>query len=782
MDRATHCPNCFQEPAPTPRCAHCGFDATSYLETNEILPLFTPLAGGKYRVGRVLGQGGFGVVYAGWVRGLKRRVAIKEFFPAAENPLAQRQGLTVTARPRYQATFADWKGQFRREAELLAQFSHPRIVQVHDILEENDTVYLIMERLEGQTLSDYLGGLQERGDQLAAGRALSAEDGQCLLHAALDALEALHGHVPPVLHRDLTPHNLFLVDNRIERLKVLDFGLARLGERSQSAVSLAVRVGNPGFAAPEQLGLYPGAITPATDFYTLGATLHTALAGVAPPNAQQRCAVQPPQSLPLLPNVDPLLAQVIRACLEISPKQRPQSVADIRKRLAAGTILLPLDDPEPIPAPPPPKPTPPPPKPAPPPGPQKPPGAGWPWVLLVAVLGVGAYALWPSTRPAPPPVRPEPAPSPVVVPPAEPRAYLTVRATPASAQVRIMNISPAYRDGIELIPGDFDIQVSAPGYQTYRAWHTVAAGAREVVVALQPVAPDRPAFQVFQDPQNDGTRGPAMVVIPAGEFWMGSPESEVGREPGEAKERRHRVQIERAFALGQREVTVGEFRRFVDASGYQTEAERDVGAKGCYAWDAKDGKWNWRAGLIWRKPGYEQKDSHPVVCVSWNDANRYAEWLAKQTGQAYRLPTEAEWEYAARAGTMTARYWGEDPNQACRYANVADQTKGPENKVWTEKHDCSDGYWYTAPVGSFQPNPWKLYDMLGNAWEWTCSAYAKDYDGSEEKCTDKVTTGPLAVRGGSWRHLPAWVRSAFRAGVDPTARNYALGFRLARSL
>mgnify|MGYP001009337106 CR=1 FL=1 len=296
------------------------------------------------------------------------------------------------------------------------------------------------------------------------------------------------------------------------------------------------------------------------------------------------------------------------------------------------------------------------------------------------------------------------------------------------------------------------------------------------------------AGQVFHDRLKDGSDGPALVVIGAGEFWMGSPESEAGRAPVEdaGRERRHRVRIEKAFALGQTEVTVGEFRRFVDATRYRTEAEaeaeRDVGVKGCYTWSATDGQWNWRAGLSWRQPGYEQKDNYPVVCVSWNDANRYAEWLTQQTGQAYRLPTEAEWEYAARAGTTGARYWGEDPDQACRYASVADQMKGPGDRSWKTKHDCTDGYWYSAPVGSFQPNGWKLNDMLGNVWEWTCSAYAKEYDGSESKCSKKDTTDPLAVRGGSWDSKPAGVRSANRGRYDPAHRTRDQGFRLARSL
>jgi formylglycine-generating enzyme required for sulfatase activity len=612
MDRATHCPNCFQEPAPTPRCSHCGFDTASYLETNEILPLFTPLAKDKYLVGRVLGQGGFGVVYAGWVRRLKRRVAIKEFFPAVENPLAQRQGLTVTARPRYQTTFADWQEQFLREAELLAQFSHPRIVQVHDILEENNTVYLIMERLEGQTLSDHLGGLHPQGEQgeiLKAGRALPPTEASRLLHATLEALEALHGHVPPVLHRDLTPHNLFLVDNRIERLKVLDFGLARLGERTQSVVSLVTKVGNPGFAAPEQLGLYPGAITPATDFYTLGATLHTALAGVAPPNAQQRCNEHPPQSLPLLPNIDPLLAQVIRACLEISPKQRPQSVADIRQRLAAGTILPPLE---------------------------------------------------PEPEPAPPPrLQPQPAPQ----------------------------------------------SQSKP-------------------------VPESASFQVFRDRLRDETEGPAMIAIPAGTFLMGSPESERGRDNDE---RQHKVTVG-SFAIGQYAVTFAEYDRFCELT--QRNKPGDAG---------------WGRG------------TRPVIYVNWYDAMAYADWLSEETDQPYRLPTEAEWEYACRGGKVGEIYCG---------GNEIDQV------AWYSENSGGQ----THPVGRKAANGYGLYDMSGNTWEWTCSVYDKEYGGAEMKCAKKDTTNPLAVRGGSWYYGPTRVRSANRSWDNPAYCYYYLGFRLARSL
>ncbi|MDX1655715.1 MAG: SUMF1/EgtB/PvdO family nonheme iron enzyme, partial [Candidatus Competibacteraceae bacterium] len=163
---------------------------------------------------------------------------------------------------------------------------------------------------------------------------------------------------------------------------------------------------------------------------------------------------------------------------------------------------------------------------------------------------------------------------------------------------------------------------------------------------------------VFRDRLKDGAKGPEMVVIPAGKFLMGSPEDEPERR---GDERQHSVTIERPFAIGRYEVMVGEFRRFVQESSYRTEAESGGGS---WVWTGSE--WKLDPARNWRQPGFKQSESHPVVCVSWNDGVAYAEWLSQQTGQEYRLPTEAEWEYAARAGTATPFHFGStiSPRQA----------------------------------------------------------------------------------------------------------------------
>ena len=276
---------------------------------------------------------------------------------------------------------------------------------------------------------------------------------------------------------------------------------------------------------------------------------------------------------------------------------------------------------------------------------------------------------------------------------------------------------------------------------------------------------------------------PAMVRIPGGCFQMGSPESEAGRDDDE---RRHEVCVE-DFSIGKHEVTRKAFRRFVESTGHQTEAELNAGGvDGCYSRVEKDNeaKWEWTAGRSWRSPGFEQPEyeygeNYPVVCVSFNDAQKYLQWLSNKTGREFRLPTEAEWEYAARAGTETSRHWGDDLSDACAYANVADRTKGGSSgrSSFSSSHECTDGYFFPAPVGRYRENGFGLHDMMGNVWEWTCSEYDRDYGEAETVCATG-SDGRRVLRGGSWSDTPWRVRSAYRYGYDPDSRDANLGFRL----
>jgi sulfatase modifying factor 1 len=263
-----------------------------------------------------------------------------------------------------------------------------------------------------------------------------------------------------------------------------------------------------------------------------------------------------------------------------------------------------------------------------------------------------------------------------------------------------------------------------------------------------------------------------MVAIPAGRFTMGSPASE-DRWEGGREDPQHEVRIARRFALGRYDVTRAQFSRFVDETGYA--------ANGCAVWTGQ--AWRLDPALDWRNPGYLQTHDDPVVCVAWADARAYVVWLARRTGRAYRLPSEAEWEYAARAGTTGARYWGEHAEDGCAHANLGDaslkSTLGFDGLA-----ACDDGYAFTAPVGRFQPNAFGLYDMLGNAWEWTEDCWNVGYalapsDGSAWISGDCSLRVP---RGASWNSHQRNVRSANRGNYVASVRYYHLGFRVARDL
>jgi formylglycine-generating enzyme required for sulfatase activity/serine/threonine protein kinase len=270
--------------------------------------------------------------------------------------------------------------------------------------------------------------------------------------------------------------------------------------------------------------------------------------------------------------------------------------------------------------------------------------------------------------------------------------------------------------------------------------------------------------------------GMKLVLIPAGEFLMGSPESDPSAESPEKPQ--HRVWITRPFNLGVTEVTRGQFRRFVDDAGYQTEAEKD--GKGGFGWNEETNRFDQNARYTWRTPGFDQTDEHPVVSVSWNDAVAFAQWLSRKEGKSYRLPTEAEWEYACRAGTTTRFSNGDNEADLVAVGNVADGTAKEKHPDWTGAIAARDGYVYTAPVGRFQANAFGLYDMHGNVWEWCSDGYAADYYQRSPANDPSGDFGAAPViRGGSWFREPLVSRSASRLRFRLGARYGHIGFRVA---
>lgn len=271
---------------------------------------------------------------------------------------------------------------------------------------------------------------------------------------------------------------------------------------------------------------------------------------------------------------------------------------------------------------------------------------------------------------------------------------------------------------------------------------------------------------------------PELVVVPPGRFTMGFDGGEADRPEGPPRT----VTLGSAFALGRYEVTHAQYAAFVRATGHQS-------GRGCHGplRAGETGNWSWYDDADWQRlpagaPAPRADD--PVVCVSWNDVQAYVAWLSQRTGQRYRLPTEAEWEYAARAGSTTQFPWGDDEAGACAQANVYDQSgRDPERR--TPVAPCDDGQPRVAAVGALAPNAFGLHDMIGNVWEWTQDCYVAPYprrpvDGSAVEVRGSCEL--RAVRGGSWRTLMFRQRSTWR-GRDPEDRKADIfGFRIARDL
>ncbi|MGA2256794.1 MAG: SUMF1/EgtB/PvdO family nonheme iron enzyme [Thermoguttaceae bacterium] len=288
-----------------------------------------------------------------------------------------------------------------------------------------------------------------------------------------------------------------------------------------------------------------------------------------------------------------------------------------------------------------------------------------------------------------------------------------------------------------------------------------------------------------------------MTLVPAGEFKMGNPESPeytdafnnlyggkgfLTADVFKDEYPQHRVRITKPFYLGTYHVTRGQFRQFVKDSGYKTEAEKGE-HPGAFGWDHGAKTIQFNEEYSWRKAGFEQTDKHPVVNVSWNDAAAFCKWLSKKESKTYRLPTEAEWEYACRAGTTERNHSGDHPKTPAKVGNVADAAVKAKSQDWKDTIRANEGFVRTSPVGKFVPNAFGLYDMYAHAWQWCADWYSAEYYAASpaDDPTGPETGTDRVLRGGPRFFETTFPDPTFRYGRRPVSRGYVTGFRVART-
>jgi formylglycine-generating enzyme required for sulfatase activity len=308
-----------------------------------------------------------------------------------------------------------------------------------------------------------------------------------------------------------------------------------------------------------------------------------------------------------------------------------------------------------------------------------------------------------------------------------------------------------------------------------------AAAATFIILFVAAAAPSRAAdARAPGSAYRDCDDCPEMVVVPAGSFVMGTPGAAVARGAEAAESEAVVVEIARPFALGRREVTRGEYARFLADSGHEPQG-------GCRVWDATLSRFSEdsRRGFQDLATPAAPSDDMPASCVSFQDAEAYVQWLSSKAGARYRLPSEAEWEYAARAGSRSLRPWGDDAESGCDHANTYDLVAAARYRLGWPEAPCRDGYADLAPVGQFAANAFGLQDMIGNVREWVQDCATDSYVGRprDARAWEWIGgCGERVQRGGSWLTPPAEARSAFRASAPAGEHASDAGFRVAADL
>lgn len=723
-----------------------------------------PLLVDNYVILDTLDTGGMGLVFKALHRSMNRIVALK-LLPSS----------MMSAR--------DTVKRFQREVQAAAVLKHPNVVAAYDAGESAEIAYLVLEYVEGTNLYRLV---KERGPLRVA------EAADYVRQAAM-GLAYLHSR--GIIHRDVKPGNLILANDGT--VKLLDMGLVRFASSEdlscaamdQQLTQAGIVIGTVAYMSPEQ-ALDTRSADQRSDIYSLGCTLFFLLTGRSlyhEDTGMKTLLAHREQAVPSIrefcEEAPVSLDAVFRTMVAKRPADRPQTMEEV---IAAIDACVPGLSAAKVPSAP------------------RPTGLHGlsrktrrSRITRIAIA-IGGLALIVAVCVAVIVVRIKTSTGSTRIEVADPKSIVTVETRPNEPAART---SPDRVEKPIKIRPDTTPTASLPYLQ-----------APELLVAPfdeNNARAARRAWAKYQqvDEETKNSLGMELVLIPGGRFLMGSPKTteelvrvfpylkdfgaahipqdqrDVSSNDVSVGERPlHRVTISRPFYLGKYEVTKGQFKKFVEATGYRTDAEMD--GKGGWGYTADNEKpFEQRPSFNWRDWGVDQSDRSPVVNVSHHDAVAFCEYLSKMEDKKYRLPTEAEWEYACRAGTAGRYYNGDDPEGLTSIANVWDRTGKEKTPTAFNNVNSSDGCAFTGPVGQFRPNNFGLYDMIGNAWEWCSDWYDKDYySNSPERDPTGARSGFYRVyRGGGWRSFAVFCRSAHRAWNLEAYRHAEIGFRLARS-
>ena len=686
-----------------------------------------------YKIEKVLGEGGFGITYLAHDVNLDKKVAIKEYLPS--NICYRNDDQTIAPNTSSLDDFETGLNRFIREARTVAKFEHPNIVKVTNVFEENKTAYMAMAYEKGKDLKT-----------LVTPRKTLDEDH--LFSIMIPILEGLeYVHETGFIHRDIKPGNIMIRQDGSPVL--IDFGSAHNTNHSKASVTTLV---SPGYTPHEQYVGKPELQGPWSDIYSLAATMYRCVCGINPIDAITRGSAlikqeaDPLQAAATIGDEERYNKNLLKAIdhgLAFNEKDRPQNVREWREELLGHRLVEKGD-----------------------------------------TLNEGNF-LNSITRSHKSEKTIELTPGGITTPIKKSGKQYAIIAGVAVLAITVgLTIFNKEDNNPEDIKQNKPVAVINEAAPITEVATTTSSDSTSTIESNESpdIAKDETDDAIdteITDKLSDGSPAPALIVIPQGSNVIGSSNEEEGHRADESPQRV--ITMKQAVALGKTEVTVGQFKKFVAATGYLTEAELDS-AQGCRTFEQG---WDWRPGRSWRNPGYEQEDSHPVVCVSWHDAMEYVKWLSVETGKPYQLPSESVWEYASRAGTTTSRFWGDE--KACDYSNVSDFSRAAMHNLNVSSKNifsCEDGNAYSAKVASFKPNPYGLYDTIGNVWEWTLDCWNENHSNINEDGSPRLSgnCNNRIYRGGSWGNLPSLVRAAKRLTDPSHFRYYNLCFRVSRTV